>query len=257
MTVWQQAFSQYQTLADSQRHPVILGMYLVGSIALGEFRNNKSDIDAVWLLENEPTRDEIELLANRHLELASHAPPYLDGVYVTLHRLKTPAADGLPIPFVVNGVFSGDKPCGDLNPILRQCLIEHGMTIFGAQPSTLGIVTDRTSTDSWIRSNLRGYWRSWMAEAKATIDARRPDQGLSAAALSWGVLGVSRMAATLETGEIIGKSAAGEWAMRRWPEWAPVLLPALDERAGHLKHATINQGREALAYMDYIVTRFS
>lgn len=232
-------------------------MYIVGSIALGEFRNGKSDIDAVWILEKEPARDEIESLAELHLGLMSYAPPFLDGVYATRHRLKTPAADGLPLPFVVNGVFSGGKPCGDLNPVLRQCLVEHGVTIFGDHPSTLGIVTTRTSTDSWIRSNLRGYWRSWMAEAKARVDTRQPDETLNAAALSWGVLGVSRMAATLETGEIIGKSAAGEWAMRRWPEWEPVLLAALDERAGHSKHATINQGREALAYMTYIVTRFS
>jgi hypothetical protein len=107
-------------------------MYIVGSIALGEFLNGKSGIDADWLLENEPSRDEIESLAGLHLGLMSQAPPFFDGVYATRHQLNTPAADGLPIPFVVNGVFSSDKPSGDLNPVLRQCLVEHGLTIFGA-----------------------------------------------------------------------------------------------------------------------------
>jgi hypothetical protein len=232
-------------------------MYIVGSVALGEFRKRKSDVDAVWILADDPSPDDIQSLTDLHAKIAAHAPPHLDGVYVTHRRLATPSEDHLPTPFVVEGQFKSGAACGDLCPVLRQCLVELGITIFGPPPEALDVPADRTVTAAWIRENLEGYWRRWLGDAKRAMDARRPEYDLSAATLSWGALGVSRMAATLETGEIVGKTAGGEWAMMRWPEWAPALLLALDERAGYVEQASRLQWRVTIGYIDFLISRYT
>jgi hypothetical protein len=72
------------------------------------------------------------------------------------------------------------------------------------------------------------------------------------------VLGVSRLHATLTTGEITSKYGAGLYAMRRFPvHWHRVLVEALRIRRGDRVRSTygtpLGRRRDLLAYVAMVI----
>lgn len=251
----QQTVDAYCTLLRRADALKPVGLYLVGSVVLGDFQHGRSDVDVVAVLPEPPDATATEALAVIHRTMAERGEPTLDAVYLTVERLRAPDQDALPTPFVVKGAFHADRACPELHAVLRQCLAEHGRVVFGPPVATLGVPVDRCATARHVRSNLRSYWQSWIDEAAETLAARRPHGDAAAAALSWGVLGVARMAATLETGAIVSKSAAGRWAIARFPDWRAPLELALAERRGMIERASLDAADHVLAFMRFIVSR--
>lgn len=249
------AVNAYRRLFAEAGAPRLVGLYIVGSLALDDFQPGRSDIDAVAVLAEPAVGPALERLAEVHRAMALRDGSRLDGVYATLERLRRPDQDDRPTPFVVDGVFRADRPCGDLNAVLRQSLAEHGIAVFGPAIATLGIPADRRDTAIHVRANLRSYWRPWIAEAARSVGAKPPDGDVDAAALSWGTLGVARIAATLETGTIVSKSAAGHRAMTRHPEWRAPLALALAQRQGRIARASLAEAERTLDFMRFIVDR--
>ena len=67
--------------ADARASGLIVGLYLTGSVALGDFRPQWSDIDFVAVLERVPTDDDLAALADVHAGLSPRRP--YDGVYLS------------------------------------------------------------------------------------------------------------------------------------------------------------------------------
>jgi hypothetical protein len=66
--------------------PTLLGLYLRGSLALGDFDPLTSDVDVLCVTTTELNDAELEALTRMHLELAASASPYateLDLIYLT------------------------------------------------------------------------------------------------------------------------------------------------------------------------------
>jgi len=63
------------------------------------------------------------------------------------------------------------------------------------------------------------------------IEADPTRETADGAVLEWVALGVARMLYTWETGDVASKSAAGTWAAERAPDFADMLLAAVDLRA--------------------------
>ena len=63
------------------------------------------------------------------------------------------------------------------------------------------------------------------------IEADETTLTADGAVLEWVALGVARMLYTWETGDVVSKSAAGAWAVGRAPDFADMLLAAVDLRA--------------------------
>ena len=74
----------------------------------------------------------------------------------------------------------------------------------------------------------------------------------------WGVLGVTRLHATIRTGDIISKSVAGIYALETFPpHWSPVIKDALGVRLGGLAHAYHNifaRRRDMLAFVEHVIS---
>ncbi|MDR7037323.1 hypothetical protein J2X36_002070 [Methylobacterium sp. BE186] len=232
--------------------PRLDGLYFVGSVALGAYQAGQSDIDVLAVLAEPPDEAAIAGLASLHRAMAERGKPDLDAVYATLDRLRRPEQDALPTPFAVDGILHTDRRCNGLNAVLRQCLVEHGLVLFGPPVAALGIAADRDA-ERYVRDNLGTYWRPWIEAAAGTIAARRPDGDVDAAALSTGALGVARIAATIETGAIVSKSAAGHWALERFPGWDDVLA----QREGRVARAGLDGGERVLAFMRLVVDRYA
>ena len=70
--------------------------------------------------------------------------------------------------------------------------------------------------------------------------------------LEWVALGAARMLYTWETGDVTSKSAAGEWAAERAPDFADMLRAAVTVRANP-SPASRSQLLDAASFVEVIV----
>jgi hypothetical protein len=223
---------------DAALPGAIGGFYLVGSAALGAFRAGRSDIDFVATLERALSPAELNVLRAVHRRAYAEgvlrglaAPPHAwplacNGLYLRAEDLAAPPHAVTPIAAQVAGRFSVGGGF-DRNPVTWWTLKHRGIAIRGPAPERLAIHQDDRELRAWTAANLVSYWRPWAAGvAGGGVKARLTHPGRRLTA--WGVLGTARMHATIRTGTVISKEAAGEYALDVFgPGWHPVIQDAL------------------------------
>src|SRR3712207_5710617 len=76
--------------ADAEVPALVEGLYLVGSVALGDFRPHRSDIDFVAVMARRPDAASLRALERVHARLQERwRRPFLDGIYVTWNDLAS------------------------------------------------------------------------------------------------------------------------------------------------------------------------
>jgi hypothetical protein len=78
----------YLDLVDAEAPGLVEGLYLVGSVALEDFRPKASDIDFIVVTAKPLTEADLAALERTHSQLATRLRrPFFDGAYVTWHDL--------------------------------------------------------------------------------------------------------------------------------------------------------------------------
>jgi hypothetical protein len=245
--------SAYVRLVDDKLPERIRGLYLAGSVALDDYRPGHSDIDFVAVSDTALEPSELERLRWVHTELGRMLPdPKLDGVYLTWPALAA-APVGLSVPYCLRGRF---EPRGDfaINPVTWSILHRHPLSLRG--PATPVVHHDDQMLREWCREWLQSYWGSYVRSARGYGIYRL--YSLSRELAVWGVLGVARPHATIRTGEMISKTAAGAYALEVFPaRWSAIVHEALAGRSGSGRSSYRNifaRRREALAFMEYVIS---
>ncbi len=74
----------YLETIDAEAPGFVRGLYLAGSVALGDIKLHESDIDFVAVSEVRPDAEMVGALQRVHTQLhIRHPRPHFDGVYVT------------------------------------------------------------------------------------------------------------------------------------------------------------------------------
>jgi predicted nucleotidyltransferase len=216
--MWPDVVDAYLGRVDAAAPGLVEGFYLVGSLALGDYRPGTSDVDFVAVTR----RSSVPEVAGRWR--------LLDGVYTTWEELATDAAR---------------------DPVAWHTLKRCGVRVRGPEPPELTIATDRSTLDSWCRANLDGYWRRWRRDAGRPL-SRRWLAGLGTWGQAWAVLGVSRLHYTIATGDITSKSGGGRYALSVFPSrWHPIVTDCLATRQGGASSLPrLVRHRETLAFLD-------
>lgn len=224
--------ARYLELVDAEAPGLIYGLYLVGSLALDDFRPGHSDIDfvAVTAAPIEPPMTPV--LERVHGRLTAQFPLSLfEGIYVTTDDIGRDPADAGAVPYAHERRFHAAGRF-ELNPATWATLARHGIVVRGPALADLAVWDDPAVLDRWTRRNLREYWRPWQAR-HGRLYSRPGLSALRPGATEWGVLGVSRLHYTLTTGRITSKQGAGLYALRRFPgRWHRPILEALHIRRG-------------------------
>jgi hypothetical protein len=215
---------RYLELADRHLPGLVEGLYLHGSIALGDYRPGVSDIDFVVVTSRRPDVEPVRVL---HAELRRHhRKPVFDGLYVSWDDLRSD-------PAMVPGGVSVQQ--WRVNPVSRfernlvtwHVLAQAGVPVRGPAVADLRIHTDWPALAEATRRNLDEYWSPWVQRT-----ARTP-AGLTASAATWGVLGIARLRHTLAAGRITSKTEAAAYATARYaPRWQRIVEEALRIRVG-------------------------
>lgn len=204
--------------------------YLVGSVALDDYRPGISDIDFLAVTSRRLTDGDLATFAEIHR--AMPRAPHFDGIYLPRDALAAPPDDNDVVPHAVNGQFHTDQPCGELNPVLWLTLRQCGIAVRGPAPAELAIDVDPSRLRTWNLGNLSSYWlplAGWIRRVMQERDDAHPAQ---ADGVMWAVLGPARLHYTLATGSVTTKTWAGAYAAERFPQWSHLAELAVVCRSG-------------------------
>ena len=216
--------TRYLRVADREAPGLVEGLYLHGSVALGDYRRGRSDIDFVAVTAWPAHIDDLRAI---HRALRRRARrPFFDGIYLGRHALRRdprrlPAGPAVH-EWRVNGSSRFERSL-----VTWHLLAQAGVTVRGPAVAELGIHTDWPGLAEATRRNLDEYWAPWLDRR-----ARGP-VGLSSWAATWGVLGVARLRHTLAAGRITSKTDAAGYALATYdPRWHRIIEEALRIRVG-------------------------
>ncbi|WP_422734060.1 aminoglycoside adenylyltransferase domain-containing protein [Micromonospora sp. WMMD558] len=246
------AVSRYLDAIDAALPGFVTGLYVTGSAALGAWQAGASDIDTLIVTARPASGGDLAHLARLHAALPDR--PCLDGIYLDEGSLAGFPADRRVTPFVVNGQFHADRPCGDLNPVLWLVLCRHGVAVRGPAVADLAIPADSAALVTYLRDNLRTYWRPLARDIREHLRDIADDDPVEADGVAWAVLGPARLHYTLTHGDIVSKAEAGAYLTALLPEWADLADRAVRWRAGEPLRFTAADLRAAAASIDAVVT---
>jgi predicted nucleotidyltransferase len=247
----------YLEAVDAEAPGLVVGLYLTGSIALGDFRPGTSDIDFVAVTDGRAGDSAVAVLERVHRSL--NVNPRLnqfDGIYVTWNDLARDPAECAPVPFNYNRRFH-EAGRFELSPVTWATLARHGVAVRGPAPATLSVWDDTSLLDAWTRQNLLDYWQPWR-DRRSRLVTKLGRSALRADATAWGALGVSRLHHTLVTGNITSKYGAGMYALHALPpRWHTIVLEAMRIRRGDggrsLYRTPFGRRRDLLAFITFVI----
>jgi predicted nucleotidyltransferase len=220
-----------------------VGMYLDGSLAIGDFDPEKSDIDFVVVTNAGVSSETFEVLKAMHDRIAAGASKWareLEGSYISRRALRhdrRPAAH----PYIDRGsVLAMVQPENGYWLIHRHMLREHGVVLAGPLPQTLIDPIPPEDLREAVRGILREWWTPMLAEGPLLQNGFYR---------CYAVLTMCRMLYTLRYGTIVTKPAAARWGQRavdaRWTHliqqalaWSHDVPPDLGETRAFIQHTS-------------------
>ncbi len=216
----------------------LVGLYLGGSLAIGDFEPDRSDVDFVAVTDGEVDDGAVRALAGLHARLAAGPSRWgdeLEGSYLPRAALRAAGSDRVRHPYIDRG--TGTLAVVETETgywtIQRWVLREHGVVVAGPP---LRDMIDPVGADD-LREAALGILREWWLPMLA--DPRRLRESRFGYRC-YAVLTMCRTLHTLRHGAIVTKPVAARWAMaaldRRWRPlieraraWSPDAAPDLGE----------------------------
>lgn len=240
----------YLSLVNQRLPGLTQAFYVEGSIALGGFNAQFSDIDFVSLLARRPSGSEFAALGEIHRLIRKNYPRWkMSGSYLQADDLgsgnnKVEANSCCEGRLRLQGDF-------DWNWVTGWILLNHGIAITGPESQNLPVRADWDMLIKRMRENLNSYWAGF---------TKRPDPigGLMFdLGIQWAVLGVLRQFYTFRENTITTKTKAGEYALTCLPaRWHPLISDAIDIRARSKASAyrvSILRTMEAVRFLRFII----
>lgn len=226
----------------------LIGVYLVGSIATGDF-DLDSDIDFLVVTNTELTEKNIESLQEIQAKIYNidcYPAKHLEGSYISIGDLNNwPKVGEKELYYFDNGSTMFEQSTHDNKWHVRWILRERGITLTGLKPEQI--------TQSIPRHELSNEIKTTMLEEMKAFEneINRPRcYWNSRFGQSFAVLTYCRMLHTLHTGTVQSKKAGVKWARQFVePKWVNIIDQAWKEREGVRFLVKIRQRAEqALLY---------
>lgn len=187
----------------------LVGVYLRGSLASGDFIAETSDVDVLAVTERRVGDMEFAALAALHAELAAMPNPYADRLemaYIDRAAVRRFAA-GLRHPTLGQGEHGRLAWSEHHNNWIleRRTVREQGVALFGPPPQSL---IDPVSSDE-ICTAVRARLRDWVEWAETPDD---PEWRAPRSHKTYVVETMCRALYTLARGELASKPRAVGWA---------------------------------------------
>lgn len=229
------------------------GVYLYGSVALGAFDEQSSDIDLVAFTAGTWTPAALAQLAALHRQLTAAFPlgGRVEAMYVPFADRGQGKTGIAPYPYTAAGEF---HPAGhfDLNAVTWWEIAHDGIPLLGPDPAALHLPVTWADVLETMRYNLDTYWSGQRAALAAAL-AQNPQLALPDDVIPYIVGTLCRILTTIEEGTITSKTGA----VREWqPRLPPLYHSLLAETIRLQQHAAGPPGYASAAARTHDTLRF-
>ena len=226
----------------------LLGIYMVGSLALGDFSPRSSDIDFVVVTTTAITPDRLAALQHIHAQFAASDSAWaekIEAIYVPPSALRHRAANSLHYPQIEKGTSLFLAPLED--GWVFQCLTirDHSVTVIGPDPRPL-VNTIETQELHAAAMMIVGQWMEQASHDPTWLPWLR-----KRGAHVFVVQTLCRLLYALASETVTSKPRAAEWAQKSCGEpWATFIEQSLvkQHRAGNI---TQNEENKTLAFLEF------
>ena len=168
------AVGRYLGHVDKRLPGRLVGLYVVGSTALGAYRPGRSDIDVVGVTDGRFDPDDLRRLRLVHLGAGAGAaaralawawpmfPGTVNAVFVAAEDLPRPVTTIVPVASHVGHEFHAGEGF-DVNPVMWKVLVDRGVAVRGPEPGDLGLDPEPEALRAWNLANLDRYWAGYAA----------------------------------------------------------------------------------------------
>jgi hypothetical protein len=209
----------------------VAGFYLFGSLSLGDFDPQSSDVDFLIVTTGELSEKELAKLKEMHAGIAASDLPYckrLEGSYIPLAALRRYDPDMASHPTIGADWEFQVAPHGSNWILERHILREHGVVVWGPPPENLIDPVPLHERQGAVCKQLAGFWQQQIKGPE------EPEWLRPLHYQAFAVLTMCRALYTLQHGDVISKPAAAAWALQSLdPKWRPLVERALEWRQRH------------------------
>ncbi len=235
-----QVLASFVSQVSSQLGPNLVGIYLVGSLASGDF-DLDSDIDFLVVTNTDVTEADmlpLQAIEKEIFSQGSYPAQHLEGSYISLPDLSDWSIVGQKELFYFdNGSTTYERNTHDNKWHVRWVLRECGITLLGPPPATLLPPIPLAEMLEETKATMRQINGLFEAEIDRPLSFLNSRFGQS-----FIVLTICRMLHTLHTGTVQSKKAGAEWAKGYGdPKREKLIDQAWAEREGVRFGAKIHQ----------------
>ena len=237
----------------------LLGVYLVGSLASGDF-DLDSDIDFLCVIKDELEETDIKALPKIQKniqEINCYPAKHLEGSYITERDLTDWNVVGKKLYYFDNGSTSIEQSTHDNKWHVRWILREGGITLIGQKPKTFLESIPIHELINEIRTTMVQGLKDFETEIKGPLSFSNSRFGQS-----FYVLTYCRMLHTIYSGTVQSKKISAEWAKQTIDtHWTKIIDQAWEERKGVRFGKKIGQRanhkllQETMMFMKYCVSQ--
>jgi len=193
----------------------LVGVYLRGSLATGDFEPDRSDIDILLVTERPVSGPQFAFLTEMHTQIAQGDNTYaqrLEAAYIDLENLRSYLPDQ---QFPTLGQGPGEELIWQIHGpnwmLERSTVREDGITLYGPDPKTL--------IDPIPQDLLRKASASRMADwAEWARDETDPEWSTPLTHKAYAIETMCRAIYTIEHGLIASKRESVRWCLENLPE---------------------------------------
>jgi hypothetical protein len=201
-----------------------VGMYLYGSLAIGDFTPHRSDIDFLVVTADVLPGEVLSALKAMHARIATSGSRWateLEGSYIPQHALRRYGPTQTLHPHIDRG--EGERlevrqhDCDWI--IQRHVLREHGVVMAGPALDRLIDPVSPNELRGAVLELLREWWAPMLDD---------PTQLQEPGYRAYATLSMGRMLYTLQYGTVVSKTVAARWAQETLDKrWIDVIEQAL------------------------------
>ena len=197
----------------------LIGIYLHGSLALGDFDPASSDIDFIVLTDNRLSDETIHKLKEMHYRLNDYKwGKRLEGSYLPANTLQYHEPPEPPRPYFNGGEFSSPR-YGYEWVLERHVLLDKGIVLEGPPLSNFidPILPEKIRNASM--TILNEWWIPMLKDNTHIEDSEYQ---------AYAILTMCRVIFTLHNSTIVSKLRAAKWMKERFADkWTPIIDQAL------------------------------
>ena len=221
----------------------LVGIYLVGSIASGDF-DLDSDVDFLVVTNTELIEANMKALQDIQIEIHGincYPAKHLEGSYISIHDLNDWNTVGQKkLYYFDNGSTTYEQSTHDNQWHVRWILRARGITLVGPKPETILKSIPLHEMFREIKATMLQVMKLFEDEINRPLSFFNSRFGQSFTVLTY-----CRMLHTLHTGTVQSKNAGAKWAKQFVePKWVNIIDQAWHEREGVRFLAKIHQRAE-------------